>query len=104
MGMFTQYAYTETPPIPPYAELPDERRDIHKFLRNLYLTHDAIAKVVYREWLNAGQPDGEAPSHIPGLKIKECHWLAAKMLLELMADTDIDIVYWGREAWKVTAN
>lgn len=100
MPMFDAYVYLPTPSIPPYEELPNDHASLFNFIHDLYLSHDSIATAAYYLWERAGRPDGEAVSGRLGLNNREADWLQAKMMLEIIAETDFSTLWYSLNEWK----
>ncbi len=105
MGMFDEYKYLLTPPIPPLAELPKDRNELWKFMHQLYFSEDSIRTVANAIWEKAGCPNGEdmASDHgyrLNGIKLRDMHWLEAKWKLDVVLETDFDTVWYILLNWR----
>ena len=96
MSLFDAYITLPTPPVPLFAELPDDLAGIERAIHNLYMRHDSIATVANMLWRQEGCPDGEAQHHNLPMKVKDAHWWEAEMMLEIVAETDAHTVWWAK--------
>jgi Protein of unknown function (DUF2934) len=98
--MFDDFINLLTPAIPPFAELPDDDRDLRDFMERLYLSDTSVARVAYSLWERDGRPDGDKTDERFGIKLKDLHWWRARMMLDVVLDTDFATIRPMRDAWK----
>lgn len=98
--MFDEYISLPTPPIPPFDEMPRDRAGLWKFMSDLYLSEESIRVVAHGIWVRDRCQDGERPAEEfgwrwEGMRLRDAHWLQARMMLEVVLEGDFDTVWFA---------
>ncbi len=105
--MFSEYVTCPTPDIPPLEQLPSDHDGLRRAMSDLYFTQESISRVAYYIWERDGRQNGEdlavdhgwrVPAH---WKLRDAHWFKAKLMLDVVLDTDIGTVLTYRIAWGI---
>ena len=100
MPIFDAHRELPVPEIPPFAELPEDRKEIAKVLWPRYMNEDLIRAVAHRQWERDGCPDGEHMQRFLNMKLRDVHWWQAKMMIETVFDMDMNTICLMRSLWK----
>lgn len=86
-------AYRELPAFDlRFDEMPTDRKNRRQYLWDIYMREDVIRAVAHRQWERDGCPDGEEQHRFMGMKLRDVHWLQAKLMMETVFDMDIELI------------